>query len=165
MGLFDFFILKTGPVGNLVESFVDNVIRDNVTPKPGSVVYCDLAFGYAEHSGIYVGNNKIVHLNNKGIIETVSPKEFIDGTTAISIYVSSSSGTSDGDESVAQRALDAVGRQRDYNVILDNCHQFSSGCLTGNFDNTDNFLWMLKDTTQKRLGSDEWRVWDIKLFD
>ena len=160
MGLFG-FILKAGPIGNFAESFVDNVIRDKVTPKPGSVVYCDLAFGYAEHSGIYVGNNRIVHLNSKGKIEKVSPKEFINGTTAISIYVSSSKGSSDGSDSVAERALRMVGREREYNVILDNCHQFSSGCLTGDFENSDNFLWMLKDTAKKQLGSNEWRVWTL----
>lgn len=159
------FTLFSWPIANFAESFIDNVIKDKVTPKAGSVVYCDLVFGYAEHSGIYVGGNKIVHLNKKGIIEKVSPKEFVEETTAMSIYVSSSRETSDGNPLVAQWALDAIGKQRNYNVILDNCHQFSSGCLTGNFDNSDNFLWMLKHTTQKILGSDEWRVWDIDLFD
>lgn len=151
------------PIINFAESFVDNVIRDKVYPKPGSVVYCDLAFGYAEHSGIYVGNNEIVHLNRHGKIEKVSAKRFIDGTSAISIYVSSSMNLSDGSEKVAERALNSIGRYRDYNFILDNCHQFSSGCLTGNFENSDNFLWMLKDTAKKVLGSDEWRVWDREL--
>ncbi|KAE9539257.1 lecithin retinol acyltransferase family protein [Ursidibacter maritimus] len=149
-----------GLVYNFSESFVGNVFIDKVKPKKGSVVYCDLAFGYAEHSGIYVGNNKIVHLNSRGNIEIVSASEFIEGTTALSIYVSSSNGKSDGSEPVCRRALRMVGKCRDYNVILDNCHQFTSGCLTGNFENSDNFLWMLKDTTEKILGSDEWRVWE-----
>lgn len=148
------------PVYNFAESFVDNVIRDKVSPKIGSVVYCDLAFGYMEHSGIYVGNGEIVHLNSKGNIETVSASEFIDGTTAISIYVSCRDGRSVGDEDIAERALSMVGYRRDYNVIFDNCHQFASGCITGDFDNSDNFLWMLKHTCEKKLRSNEWRVWE-----
>lgn len=160
-----FKFLLPMPIINFAESFVDNVIRDKVYPKIGSVVYCDLAFGYAEHSGIYIGNNEIVHLNRYGKIEKVSATEFIDGTTAISIYISSSEGSSDGSEAVAERAVDALGRRRDYNVIFDNCHQFSSGCLTGDFNNSDNFLWMLKHTTKKVLGSDEWRIWDRELND
>ena len=48
-----------------------------VMPKKGSVLYCDLSFGIAEHSGIYVGDNRIVHLNGKGEIEAVSPAAFL----------------------------------------------------------------------------------------
>ena len=57
----------------LVESFIDNEIRDTVYPVMGSVVYCDLAFGHAEHSGIYIGNDQIVHLDGSGDIEIVTP--------------------------------------------------------------------------------------------
>ena len=48
-----------------------------VTPQKGSVLYCDLSFGIAEHSGIYVCDNRIVHLNGKGEIEVVSPAAFL----------------------------------------------------------------------------------------
>ena len=46
-------------LGNLAESFIDNVIRDKVTPVPGSVVYCELAYA-VEHSGIYIGDPVIL---------------------------------------------------------------------------------------------------------
>ncbi|HNW16697.1 MAG TPA: hypothetical protein PKM15_08340, partial [bacterium] len=65
-------------LGNLGKSFVDNVLRDCVYPVKGSVVYCDLAFGSAEHSGIYIGNNEIVHLDGSGNVEIVDPKEFLN---------------------------------------------------------------------------------------
>ena len=48
-----------------------------VMPKKGSVLYCDLTGSFLEHSGIYVGDNRIVHLNGKGEIEVVSPAEFL----------------------------------------------------------------------------------------
>lgn len=147
------------PAINLYESMCD-VLRDRVTPVPGSVLYCDLAFGYMEHSGIYIGNNNIVHLSGRGTVEVVSPEEFIENTTAVSIYVSSRNGTALGCAEVARRAKASVGRYRDYNFLLDNCHQFSAGCLSGDFDNSNNFLWMLKDESKKYLGANEWRCWN-----
>lgn len=148
------------PLDNFVDSFVDNVIRDKVQPEIGSVVYCDLLFGYAEHSGIYIGDGEIVALEKDGRIVARSASGFMDGTTAISIYVSCHDGHAVGSEAAARRAREMIGSHRDYNVILDNCHQFTAGCLTGNFENSNNFLWMLKDKSQQILGSDEWRVWD-----
>jgi len=56
----------------MIEGFVDYVFRDHVRPKIGSVVYCDLWM--VEHSGIYIGNNRIVHLDGSGKIEIVTPK-------------------------------------------------------------------------------------------
>lgn len=160
MGIFG--LAKTLLGGNLAESFIDNVIRDKVSPKIGSVVYCEMAFGLAEHSGIYVGNGKIVELSGDGVIRQVSGYDFMDSKvpTARSIYVSSQNGKAIGSEKVAERALNMLGRQREYNLILDNCHQFSAGCLTGDFENANNFLWMLKHEAEKRWGKLEWRVWD-----
>lgn len=154
------------PVENLVESFVDNVIRDKVSaPSIGSVVYCDLVAGQAEHSGIYVGNNHIVHLNGDGSIERVTPKQFMDRlgglNTAISIYVSCKNGSPVGSRDAAKLAESMIGRQRDYSLIFDNCHQFTAGCLTGSFENACNFFTFLKDEVRNKIGADEWRVWDL----
>ncbi|MNP65712.1 hypothetical protein D3C76_1613310 [compost metagenome] len=66
------------PLYNMLEGIVD-ACRDSVLPEIGSVVYCDLALGYMDHSGIYVGNGRIAHLAGTGRIELVSPKKFIDG--------------------------------------------------------------------------------------
>ena len=149
---------------NLEESIIDNCVRDKVCPKPGSVLYFEMAFAAAEHSGIYVGEGEVVELSGEGTIQKVSVSEFLDVpfivNTAISIYVSSKDGHAVGSEAVARRARSMVGCRRDYNLILDNCHQFTSGCLTGDFENSDNFLWLLKDSAKKHLGADEWSVWD-----
>jgi len=151
-------------VKNLAESVVDNVFRDTVKPVVGSVVYCDLIFGTCEHSGIYVGNDQIVHLDGSGRIEVVSSRHFLnrlDGfSSGVSIYVSSANGKAVGSRSAANRALEMVGRQREYAFLTDNCHQFTSGCLTGNFEAAENFLWFLKTTARQKVGADEWRVWD-----
>lgn len=149
---------------NLASSFVDNVFKPVVSPKIGSVVYCELAFGLGDHSGIYVGNGEIVHLNGDGLIEIVSPSVFLNRlngfNTAISIYVSCRSDCPAGLSSVARRARSMVGSERNYSFIFDNCHQFSSGCLTGDFENSCNFMWMLKDDARKIISANNWLVWE-----
>lgn len=159
-----FNIFGKGLLINLVESFVDNVVRDTVYPKTGSILYCDLAFGNAEHSGVYIGNNKIVHLDGSGDIEIVTPKRFLARlgglNSAISIYISCDGNSPVGDDAIAQRAKQMVGTTRSYNIILDNCHQFTSGCITGNFQNSDNFLWMIKQTAKNEINANSWRVWE-----
>ena len=62
----------------LARSFIDNVIRDRVEPVIGSILYCDLALGYIEHSGIYVGggNKCIVPLRSSQVPEPDSAFTF-----------------------------------------------------------------------------------------
>lgn len=151
------------PLLNLVECCWD-IFREGVeAPQIGSVVYCDLAAGYADHSGIYVGNNQIVHLDGNGCIEVASPKRFVRRlhgfNTAISIYISCKNKDAVGSDQVAQRALDMSGEKIPYNVFLNNCHRFTSCCLSGNSRSSFKCMWMLKAETQKILGSDNWRVW------
>lgn len=74
---------------NLIESFIDNVIFDFCeTMEEGCIVYCDMY--KFEHSGVYVGDNTIVHLDGNGEILAVSPEEFLDRlggfNNAITIY-------------------------------------------------------------------------------
>ncbi|MDO5288172.1 MAG: hypothetical protein Q4F13_00860 [Pseudomonadota bacterium] len=134
-------------------------LKAPVRPKPGSIVYCDLLFGYAEHSGVYVGRGRIVHLSRHGKIEKVSFRDFTHNTTAIGVYVSSRNGQAVGSRQAAKRALAMVSQKRKYHFILDNCHQFSAGCLSGRFDNPINFLWMLKREARRQLGASQWLLW------
>ena len=146
--------------GNLTESFCDNVFRERVRPRVGSVVFCSMAAGNAEHSGICVGDDEIVHLGGSGRVELVTPEEFISGVLAISIYVSCDDTRAVGSALAAERARRRVGDRVDYNLLLKNCHIFTSGCLTGDFGNADSFMWMLKQTSEKHLGANTWRVWE-----
>ncbi|BEE05103.1 MULTISPECIES: lecithin retinol acyltransferase family protein [Aeromonas] len=151
-------------LNNLGKSFVDNVVKERVRPKIGSVVYCELLFGAGDHSGIYLGRDKIAHLDGGGQIEVVSSSVFLDRlggfNSAISIYVSCRDSSPVGNKKYAERARNHIGVSRDYNVILDNCHQFTSGCITGDFENADNFMWMLKHTASKSLDVNNWLVWE-----
>jgi len=48
-----------------------------VTPRVGSLLYCDLARSVVQHSRIYIGNQQIVHLDGSGLIEIVSLQNFL----------------------------------------------------------------------------------------
>ena len=142
---------------------VDNYIKETVKPVKGSVLYCDLG-GVAEHSGIYIGNGKIVHLDGSGQVEIITQEGFLNRlsgfNTALSIYVScSNEGKPIGSINTSDRAIEVAGNRRNYNLILDNCHQFTSGCITGDFENSDNFFWMLKETVEQYYAAYSWRVW------
>ena len=146
----------------VAENFIKNEVMDKVLqPRPGSVVYCGLLFGQEGHSGIYVGKGKIVSLSGDGEIVKERPDEFLEGaTTGDTIYVSCQGESPVGTPRVAKRARKMVGNHRNYNFLLDNCHQFTSGCLTGDFENLDNLLPMVKNTAERTLGADEWLAWD-----
>lgn len=133
-------------------------------PAPGTPVYCKLA-GVAEHTGIYVGDDKIVHLNGDGEIEAVSPQEFVsrlDGLNpAVFIYYAANfDGTPLCKKSIANRARSMVGSRRNYNWAFDNCHQFTCGCLSGDFENPCNAFWMVKMEIMDKLGPFIWKTWD-----
>ena len=64
---------------NFVDSFIDNCILSCVDePAYGGIVQCELLFGLAAHSGIYVGNGDIVHLDGDGIVIRSNAREFLD---------------------------------------------------------------------------------------
>lgn len=134
-------------------------------PCPGTPVYCKLAV-VAEHTGIYVGDGKIVHLNGDGSIEFVSPEQFVsrlDGfNPAGYIYCAADRHKKAlGNAEFAERARAMVSRRRNYNWAFDNCHKFTCGCLTGDFDNPCSFFWMLELKIREQLGRFVWARWDF----
>ena len=80
MGLFD-----------MVDSLIKNTCCDIVKPKAGSVVKTRLMGGF-DHTGIYLGKDKIVELCGDGDIRIVSHKKFIkgddDSLARMGIYIS-----------------------------------------------------------------------------
>ena len=132
-------------------------------PVPGTPVYCNLAVAF-EHTGIYIGNNQIAHLNGDGLIEAVSPGEFIgrlDGSNpAMSIYFAEYGGKSLGRSTIADRARSMISSRRDYKVLFDNCHQFTCGCISGDFENPCNYFWMVKMEIKSKFGTFSWKEWN-----
>ena len=150
-------------VGNLSKSLIQNLFWKTNSPIRGSIVYCDLAFGYAEHSGVYVGNGRIIHRNGKGLIEAVSVNQFLADTTAISIYIScNAQGSAVGSESCAQTAEGMLGVQTDYSLLNENCHQFCSYCLDGDIFSSTFTLTQLKRDAHAYIQASQWRVWDLR---
>ena len=152
---------------NFLSSAVSHIIYDPVKPRAGAILRCDLGFGTADHTGIYVGRGQIVELQGNGWITRVSADEFKDCFcgTALSIYAACDSNARIlSSTKIANRAKKMCECHRDYNVLLDNCNQFTAGCLTGDFDNGCSFLWMLESVIKDELnGGDSicWRVCDF----
>ena len=150
-------------VGSLWKSLIQNLFWKTNHPVRGSIVYCDLAFGYAEHSGVYVGNGRIIHRNGKGLIEAVSIHQFLADTTAISIYIScNTQGSAVGSESCAQIAEGMLGVQTDYSLLNENCHKFCSYCLDDDMFSNTFTLTQLKRDAHAHIQASQWRVWDLR---
>lgn len=145
----------------LLENFgqTQAAVSEHFLPCPGSVVYTDLIPNHIQHSGIYVGNGQIVERNREGEICLVGPEQFTNGGLGLRIHVSSAGSHAVGSPAIAERALAQVGKREDYHLLLNNCHQFTSGCLTGNFANADGLLRLLKISASRILGAEEWMVW------
>lgn len=125
-----------------------------IEPAIGSLVYCQLST--AEHSGIYIGEGKIIELTGKGYVNLVTPKGFTNNLFStdkdIFIPVNRQTRKPMGNISIATRAKLNTWRKRDYNVLKDNCHQFSVGCMTDNFENDCNYLVNAKQEYAKNIG-------------
>lgn len=129
---------------DLADSMIKNVFCDIVKPKVGSVVKTRL-IGGVDHTGIYVGENRIVELSGDGDIRIVSHKKFIngdDGSLArfgVYMYVACAQ-DDDGNcyalaaPDIARRARNSVGETRDYNLLSENCHMFTEYCINGKRD-------------------------------
>ena len=162
--------------------FVDSNFRDKVVPVPGSVLYCDL-WVLVEHSGIYVGGGKISNIVVDGLAESTvgrsSPQSFTSKSTlGRKIYVSCDSEGAVGHGVVARGADAHVGERAFYGLVIKNCHEFSTKCVSyAGRDVTDDGLWAellsampdetweltlsaLKETARKKLGATKWRLWD-----
>lgn len=110
-----------------------------VEPKPGCILKCDLGI-LLEHTGVYIGRGEIVSLNRHGHIRIESSLTFFPpGTNPESsrIYAACYGDTDEvlWAKHVAKRARQKVDDKTKYNVLFNNCHRFTAGCITGNFNN------------------------------
>ncbi|WP_336990909.1 hypothetical protein [Bacillus toyonensis] len=139
----------------------------DIRPSCGTPVFTEIGFGISGHSGIYIGNSRIIALNARGEIIENTFEEFTSHITTFNheIYIpyDNKQDWEIGFADAGARAIEKLGHSRNYHVLFDNCHQFISGCLTGDFENSCNFLWMLKDEVQKKYGDQVvWEKWDWK---
>lgn len=148
MGFFDW---ADNPLTSLADSFVKNVFMDRVKPEVGCILKVDLAGGFAAHTGVYIGNNKIVELyENDGVgeIRIVSPKRFLNGEsdsivrTGVYIYCACIGTNVLSSIEIAKRAKSYVGCENVYELIGKNCHAFVTRCIIG------------KEPTSQRISND-----------
>lgn len=139
---------------------VDAFIGRHYEPEIGSILYCNLGLA-CEHTGIYIGNDRIIHLNGNGMVEIVSPKEFCNRLGGLNpvftiFCVIDDYGTVISDVDCARRAMEMVGTKKNYNMVWNNCHNFTSYCLMGTdcFCNSFTELYML---LKKKYGRIHWR--------
>ncbi|MCM3116307.1 hypothetical protein M3610_13460 [Neobacillus sp. MER 74] len=121
-----------------------NITETNPILKKGAVVWCDLGFGVCEHTGVYLGNGLIMEFAGykKGLIRPVDFKGFTrygHFRSGTAIYaITDSKGNVLADETFADRAWRELlypSKNRRYNLLTENCHMFTAGCITGDFDN------------------------------
>jgi len=78
----------------------------------------------------------------------------------MSIYVSCIDEEAVGDRDAAAKAESMVGETLEYSLFLNNCHMFSASCLDEDAKDTTLLLQNLKDLADKKLGANNWLVWD-----
>lgn len=148
------------PLTNFNNSWRDNqpaVCVDE--PAYGGIVHCELLFGLTGHSGIYVGNGEIVHLDGDGIVIKSPAHAFLDRlnglNSAISVCTDCMEMTPQGYPEAAERAKDETGKRYAYSLVNFNCHRFTARCLTGK---SCPDIWRLEQLNTFQKG-DRWRVW------
>jgi len=147
-------------------SFISHVFYDKVKPKKGSIVRCSLACDIADHTGIYIGKNKIVELNGNGKVRIVSYDKFLSTgsiRTGISIYVACDNNAIHlSSYLIADYAKSKVGEKRSYDSIHNNCHCFVAECIKQSSASLTLFS-ELESVISKKMNYNsgiKWRVWD-----
>ncbi|WP_460156310.1 lecithin retinol acyltransferase family protein [Pseudomonas sp. S2_H10] len=139
-------------------AFVDEVFNTQKLLAPGSIVACDLA-GNWDHTGIYVGRNRIVERNGDGTVKKVSVSDFMDSSvirTGISLFIACSKGKPISSPDIARRARAIAGHEPGYCLITNNCHKLTAFCATGVRHDITSFD-SLCSVLHKRFGPIEWR--------
>lgn len=165
-----------------IKYFVDSRFREQVTPVPGSVLYCDLWVA-VEHSGIYISEGRISNIVVDGVAQSTvmfdGPHSFTSKSTlGRKIYVSCDQHGAVGSEQVGAGAASHVGENGFYGLVIKNCHEFSTKCLSyaGGEATSPGILARLSDillpesweptlralkrSAHDKLGASKWRLWD-----
>ena len=135
------------------------------TLPPGTPVFCHFTLCAAEHTGICMGDC-IVHLDGTGKVCCSTPAKFLarlDGTNLSTniYYAARAENTPLASAAIADRARQQIGRQLGYNLLTNNCHDFSIGCITGTSTLQN---WRLHDVERAithifQTPNWQWRCW------
>lgn len=111
-------------------------------PPPGTPLLVTLSF-VLEHTGIYLGGSRAAELGGDGRVRVVSLSWFVNGDAADALPFRTGTRVFAACDARTRRPLasaravrtarEAVrrGATRPYDIVLDNCHQFTASCVKG----------------------------------
>ena len=120
----------------------------------GAILKVDLKLN-ADHSGIYLGYGNVAELDGSGKIMVSYLDDFLKGDRSWrcgeNIYAAYDNNNLKflADEKFALRAIKSLCQIREYAFDTENCHKFTTGCITGNFDNDVIFFSSLEEEIRK----------------
>ncbi len=115
-----------------------------ITPPPaGTPLLVSLALAF-EHTGVYLGGNRVLELNGEGYVKDVSLTQFINGTSdgtslirnGTRIFAACDARTrrplaSKRTLETARAVIEAGVPRLGYDVAQFNCHLFTAACIRG----------------------------------
>ena len=105
--------------------------QQTVTPVNGAVVCCGI-YELFQHSGIWFDGG-IIELKGNGLVRSVTPDRFISNRSGNRIYVACNAALRPlASTSCAQRATSHLFEYQEYDLINNNCHRFTLGCVLAN---------------------------------
>ena len=122
----------------------------------GSILKVDLSLN-ADHSGIYLGYGNVAELDGSGKIMVRHLDDFLKGDRSWrcgqKIYAAydSKSRTFLAEDKIALRAIKSLCEIRYYGLVSENCHKFSTGCITGDFYSDVTYLFQLEENIRKHF--------------
>ena len=135
----------------------------------GAVVYTNIGFAeFAEHTGIYLGADRIVELNGDGNIRIVDSWSFLNSSsqrTGDKIYIACDQfGYPLKKMDIAVRAIKKINEKWDYDLLFENCHEFTAGAITNVFENEYNYFTGINELIRENLNNNtpfKWRHFKI----
>jgi len=132
----------------------------------GAILYTNIGFAeFAEHTGIYLGADRIVELNGDGTIKIVNSWNFLNSSaqrTGDRIYIATDQfGYPLKNKDIALRAIKQINNKWEYDLLMENCHEFTAGTITNIFENDYNFFFMINELIKEKLNNNQDFKWQI----
>lgn len=146
-------------IRSLGSAFSDQIFNKEQKLVPGCIVACDLVGGFIDHTGIYIGRNRVIERNGDGSIKSVSIDAFMNSSglrTGVNLYVACAHDKIISSPAISRRARAIVGLNRNYDLINENCHRLTAYCATGIWYEITKFA-TLADTLEHEFDDLTWR--------
>ena len=128
-------------------------------PPAGTPLLVSLARGGTEHSGIFLGRNRVAELRGDGDLCNISLSEFVNGSdgdrvnmrsgTRIFAACDDETGLPLASKKIVETARHFIENVRkvSYNIFCNNCHMFTASCVQGWLNHEQSFWDWMKNGT------------------